>query len=90
MRVESFTRAEVVLSQGLTLPLREGMNHFELGVWQCFHFHLHRFFASGQVILRPITHAAENRCLNFNQTQLLFQLAGKWDLTKLIWRCFAI
>ncbi len=58
VRVKPFARAEVVLSQGLTLPLREGMNHFELGIWQCFHFHLYRFFATRQVVLRPVAHAA--------------------------------
>ncbi len=58
VRVQPFARAEVVLSQGLTLPLRQRMNHFELGVGQCFHFYLNRFLAAGQVILRPIAHAA--------------------------------
>ncbi len=58
MCVQPFARAEVVLSQGLTLPLRQRMNHFELGVGQCFHFYLNRFLAAGQVILRPIAHAA--------------------------------
>ncbi|MOA08688.1 hypothetical protein D3C78_1284770 [compost metagenome] len=50
------------------------MNHFELGIWQRFHFDLYRFFATRQVILRSITYAAEDRCLNFNQAQLLFKL----------------
>ena len=58
VRVQPFARAEVVLSQGLTLPFRQRMNHFELGVGQCFHFYLNRFLAAGQVILRPIAHAA--------------------------------
>ena len=53
------------------------MNHFELGVWQRFHFYLYRFFASREVILRPVTHAAEDRGLDLNQPKLLFKLAGK-------------
>ncbi|KAF0780093.1 hypothetical protein L243_29280 [Salmonella enterica subsp. enterica serovar Worthington str. BCH-3008] len=51
------------------------MHHFELGVRQCFHFYLHRFFTAGQIILRTIPYATQDRRLDLNQTQTLLKLA---------------
>jgi len=75
VRVKPFARAEVMLAERFSFPFGQRMHHFKLRLRQGFHLYLYRFFTAGQVVLCTISNAAENRCLNFNQTQFFFKLA---------------
>ncbi|MOA11411.1 hypothetical protein D3C78_1313500 [compost metagenome] len=75
MGIHTFTRAEIVVAQGFTLPFSQRVHDFKRRVRQAFDFHLNGFFAARKVILSTIAQSAEDRGLHFNQAKLLFQLA---------------
>ncbi|MNC29972.1 hypothetical protein D3C75_782400 [compost metagenome] len=75
--VDAFTRAEAKATQGMALPLGQGVHHLVAVFGECLHLHLHRILVAGEVVLSAITDPAQNGGLHLHQAQLLGELAGE-------------